>query len=292
MDILAHHKKQARSRKNTAEREQKEPHLNGEHGSNPEPASTDTSATSNSSDTCRLPKTASQAPALAAMCHEFRTPLNAIIGFSEIIHAQLYGPLGSTKYEEYARGIRTAGADMLVMLEDVIDIIKSGYREDLNEAMQVLSFSEVVSACVDNFHARCADKEITLLCDSDCDDGDHAINADPAAVGRALEQILSNAVKFTDPGGTISVVLSAATDSVSVTVTDTGRGIPDDRLADVMEAFSFAEQDPYHAHRGRGLGLAVAKSLLEQYGGALTLKSEVNVGTSITATLPRHKPET
>ena len=220
---------------------------------------------------------------LATMSHEFRTPLNAILGFSEMLRAQYFGPLGADNYKIYAEDIHTSGELMLGLVNDMLDIaaIEAGKRPLVNEDVDV---GEVVADCVRNIEPGAEGKGVKLSID--LPDEKPSLYTDKRSVTQIMLNLLSNALKFTEPGGSITVRVLATRENLTIQVADTGIGIPPEKLAAVTDPFYQAQTDPLIAKEGTGLGLSIVKSLVDTLGGELSLSSEVDKGTVVTVTFP------
>lgn len=231
---------------------------------------------------------------LANMSHELRTPLNAIIGFSDMIQRQMLGPLGSDKYVDYATSIKDSGEHLLDLITDILDMskIEAGkYDLDLDK----IQLGHVIQTAVRMIESRAQEGILTL--DNQISSDGPTITADRRAVMQILLNILSNAVKFTEPGGKITIACEEFENHVSVKITDTGIGIPANKLQAVMRPFEQVSTAFTRNHEGSGLGLAITKELAELHGGTLVLESAVNQGTTATLRLPkeagvRHSPKT
>ena len=220
---------------------------------------------------------------LANMSHELRTPLNAIIGFSEIMGSGMFGPLGSDKYREYCHDIHQSGQYLLDVINDVLDMskIEAGrIRLDaepvdlepfLNDAMRVVS-------------GRANDKRLKLTARIG---RGIRLTADHRLLKQIVLNLLSNAVKFTPEGGRITIRARAtAAGWVSVSIADTGIGIPEDALARLGRPFEQVESQLTKSHQGSGLGLAIAKSLTELHQGTMRIHSTPGRGTMVLLRLP------
>ncbi len=221
---------------------------------------------------------------LANMSHELRTPLNAIIGFSEIMGAELFGPLGHPKYVEYARDVVTSGQGLLDLISDILDMskIESG---EVRLSPERLEVSAAASEAIRMVGPRANEKGVKLLVDVP---DDLLAGADPRAVKRVLLNLLSNAVKFTERGGAARVRARAHGGFVVVAVEDTGCGIDPADIPKLGKPFVQLERHGGEASRGTGLGLAVAKALVELGGGGLAIESAPGRGTIVRFTLPIH----
>ncbi len=219
---------------------------------------------------------------LANMSHELRTPLNAIIGFSEMI--KLFGEAKPEKTGEYAGLIHHAGRHLLDIISDILDIskIESGRFElDLEE----VPLSEIIASCVNIVEGRVAQKkqELKLKLAQDLPE----IRADATRIKQILINLLSNAHKFTPEGGRIVLAATAAAnDTISIAVQDTGIGMSGEQIAIALTPFGQIRSHHTRAHEGTGLGLPIAKALIEQHRGKFYINSVENGGTTIVFTLP------
>jgi len=221
---------------------------------------------------------------LATMSHELRTPLNAILGFSEMISAQFFGKLGSDKYLEYADDIHTSSEHLLQLINDVLDLsaIEAGKHE---MQMIELDFREVVDdfASIILEGGKRKGLEISIGIAPELP----PIVCDGRAMKQILLNIISNAVKFTPSGGHVSLVASADEKWHQIVITDDGKGISPDKIADLYEPFVQAETDPYLAREGTGLGLAIVNSLIQLHDGNINIDSNLGDGTTVTLKFPR-----
>ncbi|MFQ5765370.1 MAG: sensor histidine kinase, partial [Rhodospirillales bacterium] len=221
---------------------------------------------------------------LATMSHELRTPLNSIIGFSETLKVQLFGPLGDPKYQEYADDINASGHHLLAVISDILDISKIEAGEVV-VADRDVDLPALVDAGIKMLWDRAEDEGITLarVFPTDCP----RLRADPRHIKQILINLVSNAVKFTPPGGKITIEVAVDDDNAcSLTISDTGIGIDDDHIAKVLEPFAQVGDVYSRAYEGTGLGLPLAKSLAELHGGALSIASTAGEGTSVTVRFP------
>ena len=220
---------------------------------------------------------------LANMSHELRTPLNAIIGFSEMMQRQLLGPIGTEKYLDYITGIRESGEHLLDLISDILDMskIEAGkYELDLEE----LNLGKVMRLAVHMVEGRAEDAKISLSM-AIPNENLHII-ADRRALMQILLNILSNAVKFTEPGGSVKLESVERENYISIKVHDTGIGIPATKLQCVTNPFEQAASHYTREHEGTGLGLAITKDLIELHGGTLHISSTVGIGTTVIVRMP------
>ena len=220
---------------------------------------------------------------LATMSHEFRTPLNAILGFSEMIRAQYFGPLGADNYKDYANDIHNSGEHMLALINDILDVsaIEAGKRHMVKETIAI---NELLRDCIRNFELAADEGGINLSLDVAPDLP--ALYADRRGIVQIVLNIVSNATKFTGRNGTIVVSAKAADRELVIKVSDTGIGIPPERLPNITDPFTRSHSNPHVAQKGTGLGLSIVKSLVEAHGGKLAFESEAGKGTTVTVTLP------
>ncbi|HXC56962.1 MAG TPA: ATP-binding protein [Rhizomicrobium sp.] len=217
---------------------------------------------------------------LANMSHELRTPLNAIIGFSEIM---AHGAVAGAKLKEYASDIHTSGQNLLTILNDILDMARIDAGA-VTLAENDLVLGEVVDGALGEIanDKRSAAKAIRFESSS----GYVRVRGDDKRLRQILVNLLSNALKFTGDDARIEVRIEPAADGIDIVVADNGIGIPDDKLAVVMEPFGQAESAYARLHGGVGLGLPIVKSLVQLHGGRFTMTSEVDVGTTARVHLP------
>lgn len=217
------------------------------------------------------------------MSHELRTPLNAVIGFSEILKEEVMGPLGTPKYREFAVDIYESGKHLLGIINDVLDMsrIESGERTLVREALEL---DDVARACVNMVRNRAEKGGVAVHIRLD---PVAVLIADRRAVMKILLNILSNAVKFTPPGGSVTVSShTSAGGWTELTITDTGVGISPEAMDRVFEPFQQAEMALNRQHEGVGLGLAMSKVLTELHGGVIRIESQLGRGTSVIVRFP------
>lgn len=223
---------------------------------------------------------------LAAMSHEFRTPLNAILGFSAMLKAQYHGPMGDS-YQGYADGIHRSGSLMLTLVEDILDMseIEAGRRR---MAPEPLDLEPIVSECLKSFDQQAADKSIMLGLRLPAPMPD--LVADRISLIQILTNLLSNAIKYTPRGGRVTLEAGGGGGETWLAVADTGIGIAPDQIPLVTEPFTRATPNPHLSADGKGLGLAIVKSLVEAHGGRLAIASRPGRGTRMTVHLPAGGP--
>jgi two-component system, cell cycle sensor histidine kinase PleC len=224
---------------------------------------------------------------LANMSHELRTPLNAIIGFSEIIACR--GPLPPAKTAEYADLINGAGKHLLNIITDILDVskIESGTFElDL----QVQPLRELLVSAASLVEPRMVEKQQTLAVV--LPDRLPLVRADARRLKQIVINLLSNAHKFTPSGGNITLAATRVdTRFVAVSVRDSGVGMSPEQMVLAMKPFGQVNSSPSRAHEGTGLGLPIAKALVEQHGGKFWLDSTEGLGTTAVFTIPAEEKQ-
>ncbi len=221
---------------------------------------------------------------LAAMSHELRTPLNAIIGFSEVIKDEMFGPIGSTTYREYADDINGSGQHLLELINDILDLskIEAGMEvlreEDIEVGDVAQSALRLVRQRADNSGHELkfeASEDLPLLC------------ADKRKLKQILVNLLTNAIKFTEAGGEVTLAISARSDSGYIfQIIDTGIGMAPEDIPKALSQFGQLDGDLNRKYQGTGLGLPLTKALVDLHDGRLSLQSEVGVGTTATVCFP------
>lgn len=221
---------------------------------------------------------------LATMSHELRTPLNAILGFSEVMKDEVFGKHASDTYREYSADIHASGGHLLELINEILDLsrVEAG-RYELNE--EALRLSHLVDDCrhMVALRARAKEQAIKAVVDPSLP----RVWADERALRQIILNILSNAVKFTPPGGEI-VIKAGWTSSGGqyVSIRDNGPGIPEEEIPIIMSSFGRGSLALKTAEQGSGLGLPIVKGLIELHGGAFQLRSAPREGTEVIVTLP------
>jgi two-component system cell cycle sensor histidine kinase PleC len=222
---------------------------------------------------------------LATMSHELRTPLNAINGYAEILHGELFGPLGNPRYAEYAGDIFTSGRYLRDLIEGVLSLssIEAG-KQDLR--IEPIHLGDLLYEVHRMLARKAQAKGITVTVDIP----DAAIvDADPRAIKQVVTNTLENAVKFTPEGGQVDVSAISRGDGWALLVRDTGCGIPGEHLGRITEPFYRGVEGVnglVTSASGTGIGLALVDRYLRAMDGSLEIDSQVGEGTCVTMTLP------
>lgn len=222
---------------------------------------------------------------LADMSHELRQPLNAILGFSDVMRSGVFGPL-SERYQGYVGHVIDAGTHLLDLVNDILDLAKIEAGRLELEAEQVL-IHDLFHAAGSLIEPLAERHGVHLLIDSVPDD--ICLWGDPRRLKQVMLNLLSNAVKFTPAGGQVRLGFDAiAAGGVSIFVSDTGCGIAPEDIDRVQEPFVQTAAGRRQAD-STGLGLPLAKTLVESHDGRLTLTSTLGQGTTVTASFPARR---
>ena len=225
---------------------------------------------------------------LANMSHELRTPLNSIIGFTEFILTEPHGPLGSENYAAYLSDVQKSGALLLNLINEILDIAKLDAgkvtldREPVDIAVLVHDSQQMLAR-------RRKDADVSL--EQDIPENLPTVIGDERRLRQVILNLLSNALRYTKPGGKAHISARQDGDEVVIVVTDTGVGIPAEDLERIFEPFERSTYAIQEAAEGMGLGLPLARELVTHHGGTIVLESEVGVGTTVTVRLPLDGPQ-
>jgi len=226
---------------------------------------------------------------LATVSHEFRAPLNAILGFSEMIDQQILGPSATEGCREYAKNIHTSGDRMLSLVNDILDLstVEAGRRRF---QIEELALRPLFDACILEVDApEAAGAPISVFL-SACP---QHVFADRQALHQMIVNLLANARKFTDPGEG-KIELSAKLDDrgqLAIEVADTGIGMSAAILDKIGEPFIQSNDNPEMTEDGSGLGLSIVKTMVEAMGGRMDIFSLEGQGTRVSLILPNVPPE-
>ena len=219
---------------------------------------------------------------LATFSHELRSPLNSIIGFSELLTKQLDG-LPPETVQEFMKNITTSGRHLQQIINDILDLSKiEAGKMDLHIASYPISYFEegvrgVLAAAIAAKNIRL---EFTFAADIE------ELVVDQTRFKQILINLVSNAVKFSHPGGTVRVTSQRVDNDLRFTVEDEGIGMRSEDMTSLFKPFKQADNGREMNHEGIGLGLAITKKLLELHGGSIWAESEVGRGTTMAFTIP------
>lgn len=223
---------------------------------------------------------------LSATSHEMRTPLNAILGFSEILRDEMFGPLGHERYAEYARIINDSGRHLLGLINDLLDMSKLNAGK-LHLHVEDVEIFRLVLDCVRQVEIQAAKSKIGITVQ--VYDGVKDIAGDDQRLHQMLLNLLSNAVKFTPEKGEVAVEVFRRSDFIGISVSDTGIGMRAEDIPAVLEPFGQVDDEMTRKKVGTGLGLPLTKELAELHGGKLEIESMIDAGTTVTLLLPEIK---
>jgi signal transduction histidine kinase len=231
-------------------------------------------------------ETANQAKTefLATMSHELRTPLNAISGYVDLLDLEIRGPITPLQREDLRR-IQRSQQHLLSLINDVLNFAKL-------EAGQVefhtakVPLANLVADIEQLVAPQLAARKVSYSCIGCAEN--FSVRADEEKARQILLNFLTNAMKFTNAGGSVTMRCEERDNAVAISVSDTGRGIPEDKIDHIFEPFVQIDRHlTPSAHQGVGLGLAISRDLARAMRGDIEVESQVGVGTTFTLTLPR-----
>jgi PAS domain S-box-containing protein len=220
---------------------------------------------------------------LAKISHEMRTPLNAIIGFAEVMMEERFGPIGNDRYRDYLKDIHQSGGHLISLINDLLDLSKiEAGKLDLN--FSSVDLNDIAQQCMSIMQPQANRERIIIR--TALATGLPPVVADARSIRQIVLNLLSNSVKFTKPGGQV-IVSTSLTDKgeVVLRVRDTGVGMSEEDITAALEPFrQLATSGRDHA--GTGLGLPLTKALVEANRASFNIKSAVNAGTLIEVSFP------
>lgn len=221
---------------------------------------------------------------MANISHELRTPLNAIIGFSSMMVTKVYGSIENPQYEEYANDIHESGTHLLEIINDILDLSKAEAGK-LSLTLQEVHVSKAFDKCINILSERARAGSVTI--EKQIPKNLPYLIADRVRFIQIMLNIISNAVKFTEPGGTvtISVKAEAASDEIAYftfVIKDSGIGMSQEHVEKAFQSFGQVDSGLNRKYEGTGLGLPLTKKLVELHNASIDLQSEVGVGTTVT----------
>ncbi len=221
---------------------------------------------------------------LSVMSHELRTPLNAILGFSEVMQQKMFGPIGSERYAGYIDDIHSAAGHLLRIISDVLDLSKAEVGK-LNLESETVDVVDVLKSTLRLLREQAAENGLRLS--FDMPKHPPLIDGDPQLLKQVFINLVGNAIKFTQSGGSITVSMQEdVVNGLSISFADSGIGISAENLARVMDPFVQVESAFARKHGGTGLGLPLVKRIIELHEGVVKLESQLGVGTTITVVIP------
>lgn len=229
---------------------------------------------------------------IASISHELRTPLNSIIGFSELLQQEVYGPLGDRRYLDYAGDIAASGDRLLTLINDILDLskIENGTLRLTEDEFGLYMLVESAAAMV---APLAASRQVNLVIAQGVPD--YRLTVDRVRMKQSLIGLLENAVKFSPPGQSVHIGWRRTNDGgLEIIIKDDGVGMDDEQIQRALKPFErAAESGNIVESNGAGLGLPLAKALMELHGGKLSIESRPQAGTTVSLMLPasRVQPE-
>ncbi len=221
------------------------------------------------------------------MSHELRTPLNAINGFAEVMHHQLFGPLGDARYVGYAADILGSGKHLLGLIQTILDMARfEGGNVTLSD--EPTSIRTVVRDTIRLLHERATDKQVSLHVEVT---DDILVRMDPVHLRQILINLVSNAIKFSKAQGVIAIDSQMTSEGdATLRVTDTRDRHPRGSHRQAVPTVQQQVDNAYsRKHDGVGLGLSICRSIMKAYGGSISLQSAVGMGTMVTLQMPAER---
>lgn len=220
---------------------------------------------------------------LATMSHEMRTPLNSVIGLSELIRSQVHGTLSPPTYMTYVEEIRRSGGYLLELVTDIMDNIAfTQGNVELDEAE--VDLGDVLEECVSMIDSATPDQPSRIVMSPV--DGVWRLNGDKSRLRQAFTNILTNALKFSEAAEHVLVDVSAAPEGIEIAFFDRGPGIPADKIADVTMPFIQVYNAGEAKQKGVGLGLSVTNEIIRRHGGELRIENRPDRGLAVRVILP------
>lgn len=219
---------------------------------------------------------------ISNVSHELKTPLAVMQNYGTLLQAN---KLSDEKRVEYAKGITDSSRKLAALISNILKLNKLE-NQQIFPSSEPFNISEQLCACLLDFENVWEEKNIDI--ETDIED-EVIINADSELLSPVWNNLLSNAFKFTESGGTVSISLTSEENSVSVRISDTGCGIPTDTRSHIFE--KFYQGDTSHAAQGNGLGLALVKRIIDITGGDISVESEVGKGSTFTVVLKKDTSE-
>ncbi len=219
---------------------------------------------------------------LAHLSHDIRTPLNHIIGFAELMRQQTYGSLGDARYLNYVEAVKGSGERLLSYFASILELaeLEAGRRP---QRLERVNADELLLTATRRFSGQANQAGLALRIGSR---SEATVLADRFSLERMMNNLVENAVRFTPSGGRVTLAAYAAADGVVLEITDTGIGIPPERLETLSQPFAFRDDVLTREQAGAGLGIAIARAIAETSGGRLAIDSRMGLGTTVAISLP------
>ena len=216
---------------------------------------------------------------ISTVSHDLKNPISVITGFTDLL--QRVGPLNQ-KQIDYTHRIQAAAENMDGLVRFLLQLTRQQIGTILKK--EVVDVNDLISEITNEFQPQAGAKKQSLQFDPT--KAELWVNADPFQLKQALRNLVGNAIKYTPIGGSITLFIETKQDVVLISVKDTGCGIPPGELPLIFNRFHRVDNETVNGEGGDGLGLAIAKSIIEQHNGKISAESEVGKGSCFTVTLP------
>jgi signal transduction histidine kinase len=221
---------------------------------------------------------------LAHMSHELRTPLNAIIGFSDVINSETYGRIENERYRDYLKDIKSSADHLLHIVNEILDLAR------IEAGELTLDPTEVDPRYIAQFTSRLVeqqahDRRLALDVRLKPEIVGKALITDEVRLKQVIINLVSNAIKFTEPGGSVTLTVGVREPDVFFEVADTGVGMSEEEIKKALQPF-MQVGNPMHRREGTGLGLPLSRQLIQRLGGTFEIASNPGLGTTVTIALP------
>lgn len=226
-----------------------------------------------------------QSEFLAHISHEFRTPLNAIMGFSAATARESFGPINNQIYKEYAECVYQSGAHLLELVNNILELIKMKANQ-LQPQCDWYYPQQIVDETVKIIAGYPDSRDKQIIISNQLPYKETLFYVDRQLIRQVLLNITSNAIKFTNKGGRIEIILSLCQEGLDISVKDTGIGIEEKQLQFVLKPFAQIENMLTRTHTGTGLGLPLSTQIMKLHNGELSLESVFNEGTTVHLIFP------
>ena len=224
---------------------------------------------------------------IATMSHELRTPLNSIIGFSEALKTEHFGPINE-KQNRYLGNISKSGHHLLELINEILEMacIEAG---DLDFTVSEFEYKNILNSQIDSFKEIAKNKSIDIK--NNVSPAIGKIHADREKLEEIIYNLIDNSIKFADPGHSVYINSVKEKDNLVISISDTGIGISEDNIQMIFEPFRQLDSSLKRKYPGTGLGLSLVKCFVEMHGGKIEVESRPNIGTTFTVYIPCIKPQ-
>jgi len=221
---------------------------------------------------------------ISNMSHELRTPLNSVLGFSKLLTEHEHRKLSDEDVVEYARLVQDAASHLLTVINNILDISKLHSGSFMLDPSDI-QVADAIEDSLQNFSKSISDHGLNLVCNIASDLP--IIQGEEQKLRQTFTNLIGNAIKFTPPGGSITIdAVNAPNGDIVVAIRDTGVGMSEEEMRVALAPFGQADASRSRWREGSGLGLPIAKALVDLHGGTIEIRSTKGQGTEVTVTLP------